>query len=351
MSSTISVIVPAHNAAQFIEDCLRAAMPAAEALGAEVIVVDDASTDDTSRLAESFGVRTVRHERSLGAAAARNHGAQLARGEILVFVDSDVVLPDDTLRKLVDRLRQSPSIHATGAHASPRNLSPNWSAHFVGLRHSQSFYCQPRRDIVGLSCFQSECGAIRRDVFEHVGGFPEKYDHAGMEDYQFGHEMERLGYVNVLLADAEYDHHYRPLLPRCREIMRRTARWLPLAVRRRRFESQGMGGSWRESASFLLTVMILAGTVAGFLHPAGSYLAGGAACLQLAWEWRFLRFAYRHCGLGMALYAWPALQIFHGAILLGLTYGALRVLTLRSQQNAALQEVDLKTRQAAGPQK
>ncbi len=305
---------------------MRAALASAEARGWEIIVVDDGSTDDTLSLAESFGVRTVRHQRSLGAAAARNHGARISQGDILVFLDSDVVVPEDTLPKLVDRLRESPAIHATGAHASPRNLSPSWSAHFVALRHSHAFYCQQMRDIVGVSCFQSECGAVRREVFDRTGGFPEKYRHAGMEDYAFGHEMERLEYVNVLLADAAYDHHYRSLWPRCREVMRRTARWLPLVFRRRRFESQGMGASSRDSFSFLLSVAILVGVIAGFFYPIGWYLGCIAAVGQVVWEWPFLRFARQQCGVKMALYAWPALQVFHGAIFVGFVCGVFRIL-------------------------
>ncbi|MEE2887805.1 MAG: glycosyltransferase family 2 protein [Planctomycetota bacterium] len=325
MSISVSVIIPAHNAARFIEPCLRAALASAEAHDWEILVVDDGSTDETSRLAESFGVRTVRHEQSQGAAAARNHGARISKGDILVFLDSDVVVPEDTLPKLVNRLRESPEIHATGAHASPRNLSPSWSAHFVALRHSHAFYCQQMHDIVGVSCFQSECGAVRREAFEGAGGFPEKYSHAGMEDYAFGHEMERLGYVNVLLADAAYDHHYRSLWPRCREVMRRSARWLPLVFRRRRFESQGMGASSRDSISFLISVAILVGISTALFHPIGWYLGGIAAVGQIVWELPFLRFARQQYGVKMALYAWPALQVFHGAIFVGFACGALRI--------------------------
>ena len=323
--TSVTIVIPAHNAARFIEPCLRAALAVAEPRGWEVIVVNDGSTDETVSLVEAFGVSILHHDRSRGAAATRNHGARVSKSDILIFLDSDVVVPEDTLPILVDRLRETPEFHATGAHASPRNLTPSWSAHFVALRHSHAFYCKPMTDIVGVSCFQSECGAVRRGVFEHIGGFPEKYSAAGMEDYEFGHEMERLGYINVLLADAAYDHHYRTLWPRCREVARRTARWLPLVFRRRRMESKGMGASSRDSFSFLLTPPILAGVLVGFFHPVGWFIAGGAALLQIVWEWPFLRFAHREHGMKMALYAWPALQVLHAAILVGFIGGAFRI--------------------------
>lgn len=333
--SSVSIIIPAHNAARFIEPCLRAALAVATPRGWEVIVVNDGSTDETVALVEPFGVKILHHEESRGAAATRNHGARIARGEILVFLDSDVVVPAATLPKMVDRLLESPDIHATGAHASPRNLTPSWSAHFVALRHSHAFYCQPMSDIVGVSCFQSECGAVRREVFASIGGFPEKYSHAGMEDYEFGHQMERLNYVSVLLADAAYDHHYRPLWQRCHEVTRRTARWLPLVFRRRKMESKGMGASSRDSFSFLLSPLMLVGILVGFLHPSGWYLAGAAAVTQIIWEWPFLRFARREHGMKMALYAWPALQVFHGAIFLGFVGGAFRILEMAFARRSA----------------
>jgi glycosyltransferase involved in cell wall biosynthesis len=327
-SVAVSIVIPAYNAARFIEPCLRAAMAVAEPREWEVIVVNDGSTDETASLAESFGVCVLHHAESKGAAATRNHGARVSRGAILIFLDSDVVVPEATLPMFVDRLRESPEIHAVGAHASPRNLTPSFSADFVGLRHSHAFYSQPMTDIVGVSCFQSECGAVRREVFESVGGYPEKYSHAGMEDYEFGHELERLGYINVLLADASYDHHYRTLWPRCHEVARRAARWLPLVFRRRRMESKGMGASSRDSLSFLLSPAMLAGVLIGIFHPVGWALASVAAVAQIIWEWPFLRFAHREHGMKMALYAWPALQVFHAAIFIGFAGGVLLILRM-----------------------
>ena len=61
---------------------------------------------------------------------------------------------------------------------------------------------------------------------------------------------------------------------------------------------------------------------------ATSYLAGLAALIQIAWELPFLRFANREYGFKMALYAWPALQVFHGAIFVGFTCGVWHILAM-----------------------
>ena len=79
----VSVVIPAYDNGAGLEECLRALVPG----GAhEIIVVDDASTDDTGAVASRFGVQVVRLERNSGAGAARNRGAMQATGDVLLFV-------------------------------------------------------------------------------------------------------------------------------------------------------------------------------------------------------------------------------------------------------------------------
>lgn len=83
----LSIVLPAKNEA----DGLKKVLPIIHALypRAELIVIDDGSTDDTTEVAKSFGARVVRHVRSLGNGAAIKSGARAARGDIIVFMDAD----------------------------------------------------------------------------------------------------------------------------------------------------------------------------------------------------------------------------------------------------------------------
>src|SRR5262245_7123125 len=85
----ISVIVPVRNSLGCLRACLDSILARREQ-DYEVIVVDDASTDDTPRVALDMGTRLVQRDRRGGPAAARNDGANVARGEYLVFIDADV---------------------------------------------------------------------------------------------------------------------------------------------------------------------------------------------------------------------------------------------------------------------
>ena len=98
----LSIILPAKNEAAALADLLprlRRAQP-----GAEIIVVDDGSTDETAQLCENAGVRSVRQPYSMGNGAAIKRGAREARGDVLVFMDADGQHDPALIDRLLHRL-------------------------------------------------------------------------------------------------------------------------------------------------------------------------------------------------------------------------------------------------------
>src|ERR1051326_7499167 len=129
----ISVVVPVYNDAAHLPECL-AALKRAATVDTEIIVVADAS----AAAAERAGVRVLRLSRNAGPGGARNQGAALARGEILFFIDSDVAVAPDAIRRVLSLFEQRPELSAVfGSYdASPRApglVSPyrNLLHHFV----------------------------------------------------------------------------------------------------------------------------------------------------------------------------------------------------------------------------
>lgn len=115
----VSVVIPAHDVAPWIDELLESVL-AAGVDDLEVIVVDDHSTDDTGERIARFASRDDRILHHLtdtyGAAAARNEGVRLARGEYLVFADADDLVPRGAYAALVESLQESGSDFAIGDH-------------------------------------------------------------------------------------------------------------------------------------------------------------------------------------------------------------------------------------------
>lgn len=105
----ISVIVPVFNGGKCLEQCLDALLPSLYPF-CEVIVVDDGSTDNSVEISRQRGASVYHMTRQSGPAAARNHGASKARGDVLLFVDADVVVRSDTLARIAMNFEKNPRL-------------------------------------------------------------------------------------------------------------------------------------------------------------------------------------------------------------------------------------------------
>jgi len=99
----ISIIIPVHDGEATIAHCLQSIMDSSFK-DYEVIVVDDGSCDSTIDIVKTFTCQLYSLETAKGAATARNFGASRAKGKILFFTDSDIIIKRDTLEKVCDVL-------------------------------------------------------------------------------------------------------------------------------------------------------------------------------------------------------------------------------------------------------
>jgi glycosyltransferase involved in cell wall biosynthesis len=164
---SISVIIPAFNEENSISGTLehidRAEKYLLERGGhpAEILVVDNASTDRTAKFAEASKARVV-HQMIQGVAKARNTGAQNAQGDILVFVDADVTVPETLLWRITQLM------------ADPVFIGGAVDTDYQPVRFSVRMYLRTWR-IAGklLSMAQGAVQFVRRDAFFSLGGYDE----------------------------------------------------------------------------------------------------------------------------------------------------------------------------------
>jgi GT2 family glycosyltransferase len=186
---SISVIVPVHNGAAYLGRCLDAVTASAPF---ECIVANDGSTDGSEALAEEYPVVILNCAGGpYGPAYARNRGAEAARGEILLFVDADVVVSPSALRLAAEAFQRDPELAAVFGSYDARPEAPGVVSRYRNLLHH---FVHQNGD-PEASTFWAGLGAIRRSVFEKVGGFDEKRFHRpSIEDIDLGQRLRAAGY-------------------------------------------------------------------------------------------------------------------------------------------------------------
>lgn len=166
----ISIIIPALNEERALPATLDCLLP--QAGGHEIVLVDGGSSDQTLSIARSFPQVTV-SSANRGRASQMNAGAEIARGDWLLFLHADTCLPDDGLA----RIASLPDEIKTGG------FKHRFSGQAPGLRlisRLHNFRCRCTRVFYG-----DQAMFIRRDLFEHVGGFPVQQ----MEDLLLGERL------------------------------------------------------------------------------------------------------------------------------------------------------------------
>src|SRR5262245_23626295 len=185
-SIRISVIVPVYNNPGDLRECLRALI-ASSLPSSEIIVVDDGSTDDTPHVAANMGVRVLQLGTNSGQSTARNNGVRHARGDLVFFVDSDVVVMPGAISRVIKLFEEHEDVaavfgsyddcpRARGVVSQYRNLLH----HFVHQKGNPE-----------ASTFWAGCGAVRRSAFEAIGGFEEVRFTGKVEDIELGYRLRQ----------------------------------------------------------------------------------------------------------------------------------------------------------------
>ena len=199
MQLTRSVIIPARNAAHLLGACLGGVAASQEhGPPPEVIVVDDGSTDATAAVAQAYGARVLRLP-GRGPAAARNAGARLASGEILVFFDADCVPEPHCLEALLEAFSDPAVSGARGAYVSRQRALV---ARFVQLEfeEKQAQLAASRE----IAVVDTACAAYRRSTFFAYGGFDERF--LSSEDVDLSFRLAAAGERLVFVPTARVQH-------------------------------------------------------------------------------------------------------------------------------------------------
>src|SRR6185312_1998528 len=157
---SVCVVIPAHNRAQQLPRCLASVWSQRPHGPREVIVVDDNSTDDTARVAESLGARVIRHSENRGAAAARNTAIAAAESDWLAFLDSDDEWLPHHLAHLWEIKGEHALVGGAAFYCTPDGVGDRYSG---PVRRRPMEFRSPDRLISTLNFFTTSGSMLRRD--------------------------------------------------------------------------------------------------------------------------------------------------------------------------------------------
>lgn len=203
MTKLISAIVVTYNSQDFIEDCLSSVVKFLP--DAEVIVVDNNSTDQTVKKIEKFlpAVKLIRSPKNLGFGAGNNLALRQARGEFLLLLNPDTQLVGP-IDQLVSFYNETPNVGIVGPmllmpngqiQPSVRKLPTIWGAFkefILAVKNAYSQYVPEDENPVEVECVYGAAMLIKKDLFKSWGGFDEKY-FLYYEDIDLCRRIRKLG--------------------------------------------------------------------------------------------------------------------------------------------------------------
>ena len=201
MQDFISIIIPCYNASDVIECCLDQIIQSTNK-NYEIICVDDCSTDNTIEVIKNYKkVITIPLKKNQGAAVSRNVGVKKAKGNILLFIDSDVILNKNTIEMILLSFKKTKadSIVAIYSEKHPyKGIVSNYKN--LHLRYTRLI--MPER----VHIFDGSCVAIKKEVFNAVGGFDENIRILAGEDWDLASKIYSYGYYIYLDKTISFIH-------------------------------------------------------------------------------------------------------------------------------------------------
>jgi glycosyltransferase involved in cell wall biosynthesis len=168
-----SIIVPTLNEEEFIGNLLKS-LQNQTYKNFEVIIVDGGSYDNTLKIAQEHNAKTIAKPNT-PEFESRNIGGKLARGEILLFTSADVVFRTDTILRVIQEFENDKSL---GAICGPGKIynAPLWAKIEYTLYYTLlGMWTKITKDFHGSTNFM----AVRKQVFNKIGGFKERIDADG----------------------------------------------------------------------------------------------------------------------------------------------------------------------------
>lgn len=223
----VSIVIPTFNGAKRISSCLESLRKQTEGRNAEILVVNDGSADETAEVVRRLsGVRLISQPNS-GPAAARNHGAREASGDIILFTDDDCEPAPGWLDAMLAPFYDAEVVGVKGAY---KTRQKPLIARFVQAEYEDRYRLMARS--AGIDFIDTYSAAFRRDRFLEMGGYDTDFPVACAEDIELSYRMSAKGWKMKFVPDAIVFHQHPDSLVQYLKKKFKFAFWRVLALRK-----------------------------------------------------------------------------------------------------------------------
>jgi glycosyltransferase involved in cell wall biosynthesis len=268
----------------------------------EIIIVADGDGDRSWLPAQQRGYRTIVLDQRSGPANARNIGAEAAESDILLFIDADVLVPQDIISRVSAMMAAQGGLSAIIGSYDDSPTAQDTVSQYRNLLHH--FTHQHARE--DASTFWGACGAIRRSAFRSIGGFNPRYTQPSIEDIELGYRLKEAGHAILLAKDLQVTHQKKWRFANMlkTDIFQRAIPWAELLLERGRTQLDlNLTLPARLSTVVVFSIALL--PILSAIWPSSSAAALPGLCLLLGLNFNFYRFLTRKQGLGFTLKTLP----------------------------------------------
>jgi glycosyltransferase involved in cell wall biosynthesis len=197
MKPFLSIVIPAYNEEKYLEDCLQSVFKQDIPVPFEVIVVDNASTDQTMAIAKKFDAKIV-FESKKGLSYARQCGLDTAQGELLVYIDADTRLSKNWIKKIIHYFDTRPDVVGVSCNFYYFDGTLIEKLGFlIGQNLFLPFFVSFLRFINKPDVFFGQAMALRTEALRKSGGINRDFVFHG-EDTSLANKLHTQGKVRFL---------------------------------------------------------------------------------------------------------------------------------------------------------